>query len=86
MAQIVQGLGGVEGQQFEESGGANGANWLKSHTHAYEFADGFFPQFPLSRKVLEAQQPTQSSLTKEADLSGISQSHKETLNIHRKLR
>ena len=43
MAQIVQGLGRVEGQQSGESGGANGANWLKSHMHTFEFADGFFP-------------------------------------------
>jgi hypothetical protein len=43
MAQIVQSLGRVEGQQSGESGGANGANWLKSLSRAFEFADGFFP-------------------------------------------
>jgi len=84
MAQIVRGLGRIEGQQFVESGGANGANWLKSHRHAFEFPDDFFPYFPLSRKVLEAQQPTQSSFTEKADLFGIAECPQETLNVRRK--
>jgi hypothetical protein len=81
MAQIVQGLGRIEGQRSADSGGANGANWLKSHTHAFEFPDDFFPHLPLSRKVLETQQPTQSSFAEKADLFGIAERSEELLNV-----
>jgi hypothetical protein len=34
--------------RFEPTGGANGTNWLKSHTRAIKFPEGFFPHVPLN--------------------------------------
>ena len=48
MAQIVQVLGRIQGQQSERSGGANGVDRLKSHAQALEFPDDIFPYLPLN--------------------------------------